>query len=77
MLTIRGERSYEKEFENEFRRVSERSYGSFSRSFALPEMCNLASKPVAKMDDGVLKINVPKREEKGSTSAQAKMIEIS
>ena len=62
VLTIAGERSFEKEVKNETCHRIERSYGTFSRSFTLP--ANLQTDKVdAKFDKGVLTIQVPKAEE--------------
>ncbi len=61
-LTIRGERKFEKEEKEEnFHRI-ERRYGSFFRSFALPNTVD-AGKINAGYDAGVLKISLTKREE--------------
>jgi len=61
VLTIRGERKTEKE-ENEgtYRRV-ERQYGSFSRSFTLPETVD-AEHISADLKNGVLALRLPKKE---------------
>lgn len=61
MLTIRGEKKREeKKEEKNFLRV-ERSWGSFTRSFALPD--NLDTESInAAFDNGVLNIEIPKRE---------------
>lgn len=62
VLTISGERSFEKETKDETCHRIERSYGTFSRSFTLPT--NLKTDKVeAKFDKGVLTIQVPKAEE--------------
>ena len=62
VLTIRGEKRNEREEEKEQRRYVERTYGSFSRSFTLP--ANAAGDRVrASFKDGVLTIEIPKREE--------------
>ena len=61
-LTIRGERKFEKEEKEEnFHRI-ERRYGSFFRSFALPNTVD-PSKVDANYDAGVLRISLKKREE--------------
>jgi HSP20 family protein len=61
-LTIRGERKFEKEVsEDSFLRV-ERAYGSFSRSFALPNTVD-TERIKADYRDGVLNVRMPKREE--------------
>jgi len=59
MLTIKGEKSYEKDEKNKNRHVSERAYGSFQRSFALPEGVD-ADKISADMAKGVLTVTLPK-----------------
>jgi HSP20 family protein len=62
ILTIRGERRFEKEVsENNYLRV-ERSYGSFSRSFSLANTVN-AEAIKADYKNGVLTLSIPKREE--------------
>jgi len=62
ILTIRGERKFEKKVnESNYLRV-ERSYGSFSRSFSLSTAVNTESIQ-ADYKDGVLTLSIPKREE--------------
>ncbi|HYF67776.1 MAG TPA: Hsp20/alpha crystallin family protein [Ohtaekwangia sp.] len=62
-LTISGERKFTKERkENNFRSI-ETQYGSFSRSFSLPDNVD-ASKISAKYNNGILELNVPKDEKK-------------
>src|SRR5512146_77554 len=62
VLTIRGERKFEKdEKEENFHRV-ERRYGSFTRSFTLPATVN-PEDVQADYDKGVLKIRLAKRAE--------------
>jgi HSP20 family protein len=59
VLAVSGERKAEKEEKNKkFHRI-ERSYGSFMRSFTLPEDAN-GSKVSAEFKDGVLKVHLPK-----------------
>src|SRR6516225_6057592 len=61
-LTVHGERKFEKEEKEEnFRRV-ERSYGSFTRSFTLPNTVDVEHVS-ANYDKGVLKITLPKKAE--------------
>ncbi len=61
VLTIRGERKVEREEgEGRYRRV-ERRYGSFSRSFSLPETVD-AEKISADLRNGVLALRLPKKE---------------
>ena len=70
ILTIAGERKSEKEEKNKkFHRV-EWAYGSFSRSFTLPEDAD-ADKVAGDFKDGVLKVHVPKSEK-----AKPKKIEV-
>ena len=62
VLVLEGERKFEKETnEKSFHRV-ERSYGRFYRSFALPVNVDV-SHINANLADGVLKIELPKKEE--------------
>jgi len=61
-LTIRGERKLEQEVRQEsFHRV-ERSYGSFARSFSLPNTLD-ATKIAADYKNGLLTVKLPVREE--------------
>lgn len=62
-LTISGERKYTREKkENNFHSV-ETQYGTFSRSFTLPENVD-ATKISAKYLDGILELTIPKDEKK-------------
>ena len=62
LLTVHGERKFEKEEKEEnFRRV-ERQYGSFTRSFALPSTVN-PEQVQAHYDKGILKIQLAKKAE--------------
>src|SRR6201981_2320741 len=62
VLTVHGERKFEKEEKEEnFRRV-ERRYGSFTRTFTLPSTVD-AEKVSANYDKGILKIELPKKAE--------------
>ncbi len=62
VLTVHGERKFEKEEKEEnFRRV-ERQYGSFTRTFTLPTTVD-AEKVSASYDKGLLKIALPKKAE--------------
>ncbi|MGE4551786.1 MAG: Hsp20/alpha crystallin family protein [Desulfovibrionaceae bacterium] len=70
VLTIRGEKRFEHEEQKDDYRRIERSYGSFSRSFALPNEVDV-DKAKAEFKDGVLTLNLPKAE-----VCKAKRIEI-
>lgn len=70
-LTIAGERKFEKEEKNKKYHRIERSYGSFARSFSLPENVS-ADKVSAEFKDGVLKVHLPKTEK-----AKPKAVEVS
>ncbi|HEY6467998.1 MAG TPA: Hsp20/alpha crystallin family protein [Candidatus Acidoferrales bacterium] len=62
MLTVRGERQFEtKVKEDNYLRV-ERTYGSFSRSFGLPNTVNTEAIS-AEYKNGVLTVQLPKRAE--------------
>lgn len=61
-LTIRGERRQEKEVTKEHYHRIERAYGSFSRSFTLPNAID-TDKVRAEYRDGVLTVTMPMREE--------------
>ena len=63
MLTISSEKKTENETkEGEQFTRREFSYQSFSRSFTLPETVE-SEKIKAKYDNGILKLNIPKKEE--------------
>jgi HSP20 family protein len=61
-LEISGERIFENKEENGSYHRRERSYGSFNRSFHLPETI-LEDKITATFKDGILSVEVPKAEE--------------
>lgn len=62
VLSITGSRQAEERKEGESYFVYERQYGSFSRSFALPDTAD-ADKVAAKLEHGVLTVTVGKRAE--------------
>ena len=62
VLTLKGERHFEKETKEENYHRVEREYGKFTRSFALPAAVN-GEKVTAEFKDGILKIVLPKMEE--------------
>jgi HSP20 family protein len=62
VLRLSGERKFEKDVKKEsFHRI-ERTYGSFSRAFALPQQVNPEGVQ-ANFENGVLTITVPKAEQ--------------
>jgi HSP20 family protein len=69
-LSISGKRESEKTEQGETFYATERSYGSFTRSFTLPEGID-GDKIRAELKNGVLSITVPKRPE-----AQPKKISV-
>jgi HSP20 family protein len=72
VLTISGERKSEKEEKSKkFHRV-EWAYGSFERSFTLPEDAD-ADKVAGDFKDGVLKVHVPKSEKAKSKKIDVKV----
>src|ERR687895_2061428 len=71
VLTLRGERQFEKKDEADNYHRVERSYGSFTRSFTLPQTVS-AEGANAEYRNGVLRVTLPKREE-----TKARRIEIS
>jgi HSP20 family protein len=70
VLTISGERKYEKETAGYKHHRIERAYGSFVRSFSLPEDAD-GSKVSADYKDGMLTVRLPKSEK-----AKPKAIEV-
>jgi HSP20 family protein len=61
-LTVHGERKFEKEEKEENYRRVERQYGSFTRTFTLPNTVD-AEKVTANYDKGVLKVQLAKKSE--------------
>src|SRR5215212_157630 len=70
VITLRGERRFEKKDETDNYHRVERSYGSFTRSFTLPPTVS-GEGITAEYRNGVLRIALPKREE-----VKARRIEI-
>jgi HSP20 family protein len=62
VLTLKGQRNFEKAVEGESYHRVERAYGSFERSFTLPTNVD-ADKIQATYKHGVLQLSLPKREE--------------
>lgn len=61
VLTVSGERKFEKSAEGKNYHRIERAYGSFQRSFTLPQNVQ-ADKVAATFSDGILTVTVPKLE---------------
>lgn len=72
VLTITGERQYEKEEKGKKYHRVERAYGSFMRSFTLPEDAD-GAKVNAEYKDGVLKVRLPKSEKAKPKSIEVKI----
>jgi len=82
VITLRGERNFEKKDDTDNYHRVERSYGSFTRSFTLPQTVS-AEGATAEYANGVLRVTLPKREETkarrievtGKTGSEQKTIE--
>ncbi len=70
MITLKGERKFEKKAEGDNYHRVERSYGTFTRSFTLPQTVT-AEGAKAEFQNGILFVTLPKREE-----TKARKIEI-
>ena len=62
VLTLRGERKLDDEVKKESYHRVERSYGTFLRSFTLPNVID-TEKIKAEFKDGVLRLTLPKKDE--------------
>jgi HSP20 family protein len=63
VLTIRGERRYEKNHDTEKQHRVESFYGTFARSFTVPADVDV-TRIEAESKDGILTIHLPKAEQK-------------
>lgn len=72
VLTLAGERKFEKEEKDEKHHRVERSYGSFTRSFSLPENV-LQDKIDAECKDGVVTVRLPKTDIKKASGIEIKV----
>lgn len=70
VITLKGDRKFEKKAEGDNYHRVERGYGSFTRSFTLPQTVT-AEGAQADFTNGVLRVTLPKREE-----TKARKIEI-
>lgn len=62
ILTIRGKKERKEEVKEDGYFRTERSYGTFSRSFSLPSTVN-AAEIVAEYKEGILTLSLPKEEQ--------------
>src|SRR6266849_6471878 len=82
VITLRGERHFEKKDESDNYHRVERAYGSFTRSFTLPNTVS-SEGATAEYRNGVLRVTLPKRAEtkarrieiKGESAAKPQTIE--
>ena len=72
VLMLKGEKKQESDREEKDFHVTERSYGSFQRSFRLPEDVE-ADKVSASFKKGVLKVALPKSKKARSTAQRVKI----
>ncbi|TKB34727.1 MAG: Hsp20/alpha crystallin family protein [Nitrospira sp.] len=72
VMSISGERKYEKEEQGKKYHRVERLYGSFMRSFTVPDDAD-ASKVSAEYKDGVLNAHLPKSEKANQKSIEVKV----
>ncbi len=70
VITLKGERKFEKKVEGDNYHRVERGYGSFSRSFTLPQTVT-SEGATAEFENGILRVALPKRAE-----TKARKIEI-
>lgn len=72
VLTLKGERKTKEEVKKEDYYKMESSFGSFTRSFTLPD--NVDSENIhAENKDGVLEITLPKKEGKNKSAKEIKV----
>jgi HSP20 family protein len=73
ILTLRGERKHEKEEKNrKFHRV-ERSYGTFLRTFTVPNDTD-ETKVAADFKEGILRVHLPKTEKPRPKTIEVKVV---
>lgn len=72
VLTLKGERKSKKEVKEKDYYKKESSFGSFTRSFTLPENIDVENIH-AENKDGVLEVTLPKKEAKESSVKQIKV----
>ena len=74
VITLRGERKFEKTDETDSYHRVERSYGAFTRSFTLPQTVS-GEGATAEYNNGVLRVTLPKREETKARKIEVKGME--
>ncbi len=72
LLSITGERKFEKEEKGKKYHRVERAYGSFQRSFTLPDEAD-GTKVNAEFKDGVLTVRLPKTEKAKPKTVEVKV----
>jgi len=72
VLTITGERKYENADKSKKYHRVERAYGSFMRSFALPEDAD-GTKVTAEYKDGILRVRLPKSDNTAPKAIEVKV----
>ena len=72
VLSIKGEKKSEKEDKGRNYHVVERRYGKFQRAFRIPEYIK-AEEIKAKFDNGILTVEMPKKEEAKKSSIKVKV----
>jgi len=72
VLTLTGDRKFEKEEKDKKYHRIERSYGNFLRSFTLPDAAD-GAKVSAEFKDGVLKVHLPKSEKAKPKAVEVKV----
>lgn len=76
VITIKGERRFEKNDEGDNYHRIERAYGSFSRSFTLPQTVT-SEGAQANFKDGILTVELAKREETKAKKIEVKVADTS
>lgn len=72
MLRISGERQFEKEDKGKKYHRVERAYGSFERSFSIPENCK-PDELTAEYNDGMLTLHIPKNKDAAPKAIDVKI----
>jgi len=73
VLTIQGERKQEKEEKGKKYHRIERTYGTFVRSFVVPDDAD-ETKVMAEFKEGVLKVHLPKSEKAKPQAIEVKVL---